>query len=473
MHRPKTLCIFGPLIDSPPSHPDTVLTTMAYLDRTLKSLGMSHVHLTLDMQLYIIACQIKWSDPVRWNSVVLRPGMMHTLMSFIGTIGHNMKCTGVEELIGAAYSGIANILNGKAWPKAMRAFRIIVATLLNEFLHEGEKTHDEIVAYLEKAREHPTGKLWVDCFITPTMLAHQFMRAEREGDWLLQQYCLEMMMPYFFVAGHHNYARYISWHLRDMQHLPHDAKKDLLDGAHVCRHSEGSAAVSGDQFGEQTYIKQGKQAGGMKGISTNPEQVAVWIKSLGVCSHISMAIDDMYNPDRETVSSPVKHKEEGGKRRELDEQDRQRILDELRKHSHPLTDPSESLYNINNGQVASANNVNIQDAVKIGQEMQKTFLSSLPDGFHNPIKKKVKTMQVLMKSVKVNDKPVYDLEAVFARLLIVGQKRNIELASVFQHELSPVPPSLIDEYCFLRKGNKAVLVSRLGIIIQNPPCTLR
>ena len=60
-----------------------------------------------------------------------------------------------------------------------------------------------------------------------------------------------MMIPYFFVSVHHNYARYISWHLRDMQHLPHDAKKDLLDGAHVCRHSEGSAAVSGDQFGNR------------------------------------------------------------------------------------------------------------------------------------------------------------------------------------------------------------------------------
>jgi hypothetical protein len=442
---------------------------MAYLDRTLKSLGMLHVHLTLDMQLYIIACQIKWSDPVRWNSVVLRPGMMHTLMSFIGAIGQNMKCTGVEELIGAAYSGIGNIMNGKAWPKAMRAFRMVVAALLNEFLSEGEKTHGEIVDYLEKAREHPTGKLWVDCFIIPTMLAHLFMRAEREGNWLLQQHCLETMMPYFFVSGHHHYARYISWHLRDMQHLPQDAKKDLLDGAHVCRHSEGSAAVSGDQFGEQTYIKQGKQAGGMKGISTNPEQVAVWIESLGVCSHVSMAIDDMYIPDKETTPSLTKHKEEGGKRRELDGQDRQRILDELQTHSHPLTVSSDGLININNGQVASANEVNVQDAVKIGQEMHTSFLSSLPDGFHNPIKTNVKTMQVLKKSVKVNHKAVYDLESVFARLLVVGQKRNVDLASVFQHELSPVPPSLIDEYGLLRKSKKSDLVARLGIKIPSPP----
>ena len=67
----------------------------------------------------------------------------------------------------------------------MRAFRMVVAALLNAFLHEGEKTHDDIVADLEKAREHPTGKLWVDCLIIPTMLAHQFTRSEREGDWLL------------------------------------------------------------------------------------------------------------------------------------------------------------------------------------------------------------------------------------------------------------------------------------------------
>lgn len=321
INKPKTLCIFGPLIDSPPAHPDTVLTTIDYIDRTLKSLGMIHVQITLDMQLYIVSCLIKWSDPVRWQSVVLRPGMMHTLMSFIGTIGHNMKGTGVEELIGAAYSGLPNIFNGKAWPKAMRAFRMVVAALLHDFLQDGEKHHGDIATYIDKAREHPTGKLWVDCFIVPTMIAHQFLRAEREGNWLMQQHCLEKMLPYFFEAGHHNYARYISWHLRDMQNLPQDAKKDLLDGAHVCRHSEGAAAVSGDQFGEQTYIKQGKQAGGMKEISTNPQQVAVWIESLGICSHVSMAMDDMYSPECNTSTPTSKHKEEGEKRRDLDKQD--------------------------------------------------------------------------------------------------------------------------------------------------------
>ena len=107
---------------------------MAYIDMTTKGLGMTHVHITLDMQLYIIACLIQWSNALRWQSIVLRPGMMHTLMSFIGAIGVTMRCTGLEDLVRAAYGGIAGIMNGKAWPKAMRAFRMVVAALMHDFL---------------------------------------------------------------------------------------------------------------------------------------------------------------------------------------------------------------------------------------------------------------------------------------------------------------------------------------------------
>ena len=98
----RTVSVLGPLLDSPPAHPDTVLSTIAYLDTSLKQLGMNYSLITFDMQLYEIACLVKWSDPERWSSVVLMPGMMHTLMSFIGCIGCLMKSTGLEELIGAS-----------------------------------------------------------------------------------------------------------------------------------------------------------------------------------------------------------------------------------------------------------------------------------------------------------------------------------------------------------------------------------
>ena len=252
-----------------------------------------------------------------------------------------------------------------------------------------------------------------------------------------------------------------------MSSLSNDAKADLLSGAHVCRHSEGAAAVSSDQFGEQTYIKQGKQAGGLKGISTNCNQVAVWIESFGVCSQVSEVMDSMYDHSETSFDPKTRHKEEGEHRKTLDEEDRKKILNELEKHSHPLKPSSTSLYNIFNGRVSTEEDVNVHNAVAIGEEMGREFANSLPTGFHKPIKKVVKTMQGLKRGIQVKDKMVYDLHALFSRFLVVGQMRNIDISLVFQHELCPVPPSLIDEYGCLRKGNKSELVKRLGSDLLN------
>ena len=98
----------------------------------------------------------------------------------------------------------------------------------------------------------------------------------------------------------------------------------------------------------------------------------------------------------------------------------------------------------------------------------REFGASLPDSFHKPIKKKVKTIQLLKRGVKLKDRTVYDLQAIFARFLMVGQKRNIDFSVIFQHELFPMPPSLINEYGCLRKGNKSMLVKLLGVAVKNP-----
>ena len=183
----------------------------------------------------------------------------------------------------------------------------------------------------------------MDCLIKPTLIALMFLRGERNGDFLLQQHCLNAMLPYFFAAGQNNYARYLSWYVRQMDNLPQHAKEDLLASAHVCRHSDGRTAVPADQFGEHTYIKRGKGAGGMKGISTSAEQVVVWVNSFSVCAHLDIAIEHMYDEagDEEKPNGGAdgdgknKHKEEGEGRRKLDEKYRREIGAELEKYIHP------------------------------------------------------------------------------------------------------------------------------------------
>ena len=178
----------------------------------------------------------------------------------------------------------------------------------------------------------PEGTRPGGCFVKPTLLSLMFLRGERNGDFLLQQHCLKAMLPYLFAAGHDNYARYLSWYVQQMEHLPQRTKEDLLADAHVCRHSDGGTAVPADQFGEHTYIKRWKGSGVTKGISTSPEQVVVWVNSFSVCAHLDIAMEHVYNEAEEEQrphgevdgEETNKHNEEGEGRRRLDEADRRR-----------------------------------------------------------------------------------------------------------------------------------------------------
>ena len=47
------------------------------------------------------------------------------------------------------------------------------------------------------------------------------------------------MIPYFFAAGHQNYARYGLYYLHDMKKLPTTVLNKFMQGEHVARHPRG------------------------------------------------------------------------------------------------------------------------------------------------------------------------------------------------------------------------------------------
>lgn len=460
--KPACTYMFGPLIDAPPSHPDTILTTLTYMQKSLVDMGMTHVHISIDMQLFIVTKQVCWFHPIQFNNVIVHPGGMHIIQSFVACIAKLMKGSALEVYVGAAYGGLTGIFNGKSWVKALRAFRGVAAALLKSFLSTGPKTFDEIDQYLNAARLHPTGRHWVDNFLVPTLLVHQFERAEREGDVSLKYLTIERMMKYFFVAGHVQYARYLTQYLIETRALCDVTMVDM-----VCRHHDGYwNAVSADQFGEQTAIKVGK--GALKGISLSPDLVAEWIDAFPITAHLADQMDSLHSICETSQSVTHQHKEEQTQRRILDANDRDLIEAEVLRYAHPLEDSRPHLYNPVTGQIAPSD-VNVADSVVMGESMEKNFIDSLPKGFYGTISSPVKTMSVLSKQMKASKKqPCIDLETIFLRLLMIGQQRQIELEPLFAYELCVVPSSLIDEHGVLRKGNKSGLVKRLGEFDTEP-----
>ena len=145
----------------------------------------------------------------------LRLGGMHALMSFVGSIGTLMKESGLEDILFQVFGGVPKMLTGKKFPQNVRALRILAEETLRVPFenHDFESVDDLTNALKQISSESKTSKLWVDVIIRPVFLMMTFTKAEREGDWLLHLRTFRKMLPYFFAAGHVNYARYGLYYL--------------------------------------------------------------------------------------------------------------------------------------------------------------------------------------------------------------------------------------------------------------------
>ena len=104
----------------------------------------------------------------------------------------------------------------------MRALRIVAEELLRPLLTGGtvNDMHDLKSILSDISSRSKTSHLWIDCVIKAVFIMMMYIRAEREADWCLHLTAVKEMLPYFFVAGHANYARYGVYFLRTMERMP-------------------------------------------------------------------------------------------------------------------------------------------------------------------------------------------------------------------------------------------------------------
>ena len=175
------------------------------------------------------------------------------LMSFVGCIGVLMANTGLAEVLKAAFGRVARMLTGKNFPQNVRALRMLCEELLRDILQDAD-TFDDLLQLLERrAVQSRTTKLWLDRLINPVLIM-LFVCAEREEEWVLHLHAVALMMPYFFAAGHVNYARYGLYYLRSIESLPKEVQSRFRNGQHVMRYKAGIwNAIWSDMFKETIW----------------------------------------------------------------------------------------------------------------------------------------------------------------------------------------------------------------------------
>jgi len=446
--QPKTKAFYLPLIDMKPSDPDTMLTAMERVqDLTFKT-GQKFSVLTCDQQLYRVTVQVSWNQPERFKHMFLCLGGMHALMSFVGAIGSLMADSGLSDVLSEVFGGVPKMLSGKKFPQNVRALRMLSEEVLRSLFadHQFENVDDLMKALDQTARESRTVKLWVEVLVKPVLLMMSYIRAEREGDWLLHLATFRKMLPYYFAARHVNYARYGLYYLRSMEKLPDQVQSLFLKGQHVTRHIRGIwNGIWSDQFIESTFMRYGHSAGRITGITLKSNALKVWALSHHICCKIESDMMELKEEETDATRLQRHHKEESKARILADATDRAGLRQKLETCTDPM-DPKEhpegSLVNIVSRKLAPAS-VNVENAVMIGEAMLKDFENTWPEGFYSTISKTVETMSVASKSVNIGDTKVYDLNAIYSRVIaLLASDRDVDVKEVFAYELAPVPTAM-------------------------------
>ena len=141
------------------------------------------------------------------------------------------------------------------------------------------------------------------------------------------------------------------------------------------------------------------------------------------------------------------HKEEAKARISADRADREGLRRKLDMCINPL-DPEEhpeTIINVVNGMIGPPS-VNVDKTIDIGTRQMEEFERKLPDSFYESISKKIETMAITKKSLKLGESKVYNTELIYSRVIgLQASSRDISISEVISCELSPVPTALFND----------------------------
>lgn len=453
---------------------------------------------TFDQPLYMKASEIVAAadENTDISKVIVRLGGFHLIMSFLGSIGHIMKGSGLEELWKTVYAegSITHMLTGHAYSRAMRAHILSFSALadliiklspdlqsnsITEIAVLAEKLFTNITTVEEPCNVHllqrlmsvfesaktqiantsRTARLWLQYF-EQVSLVLQFIRAERTGNWNLHISTVIKMLPYFHAAGHLLYAKSAHLYAQQMTDLEHrmseqEYVKFTTHGYFTIRRSNRFwSGIYTDMCIEQLLMRSLKSIGGLthgRGITENT--LSLWILAAPACVEVAKAIEAFTGT---SVATTDQHVDVGPTRQAKDVNDRRLFKEWLEQHN-PFTRTSCTLVCISSGRVAD-DTVTCDNALQIGTKSMEKIIGNNFADVHLHRKDKVVPLATTTSGIKIRDEIIaINSQQLFNRIMCVARGPE-ELKSYFEYELAPQPPSLFDAVS-LRKGNKSSIVN--------------
>lgn len=286
--------------------------------------------------MYSKAQQIRWQSEEFQKRLVLRLGEFHTTMAFLAIIGKRFCDAGLEDILIesgiVAQNSINGVTSGHHYNRSIRAHKLM-SEALHKLRYKGfvqqhgiendissmftqigeeiveqngqtfisnenlEKHLQEYIGFVSTKNSNSTYAFW-SSYLEMVEILLIFIRATREGNWLLHLSAVRSMLPWFFAYDRVNYSRYLSIYWCEMtnMHLTHPSV--------CCEFSAGKFAVQQqtnygfsktacDQVIEQTINRDSKTKGSLTGITQKREAVQRWVLSHHCRAAISAQLEDM------------------------------------------------------------------------------------------------------------------------------------------------------------------------------------
>lgn len=490
-HLGKASFQFLPMIDLEPTNMSCIFTTLMFVNDQCTKYNISPV-ITFDQPLWLKARHII-SHETQLQHIVLILGPFHTLMSFLGTMGHIMKDSGLRTLLELVYgpNTVNHILAGKAYERAVRGHFLVDAALnalivKKASVHEGTKNaldrvlekfdrvlqstetemeaQDEDIVTVEdrlsdvkdQLQQSPNGKLWVQ-YMKMMDILRSALRGQRTSQPTLYFRALQRMLPFFAASGHNNYTKSAHLFLQDMVDLKKTNEKlhdQLIESGllFIRRSDRFWAGLAPDLVIEQVLMKSIKSSGGLThGRGMDETQRTRWLQSMPIFAQISEEMKCV-----QEKSGNERNKELTESRIRRDQKDTTKIFQHLEQHS-PFTEDTY-LYNIISGLCAPKSNAHL--ANDIGNNIIKMMEGQSAANYTFKKKHQIKTMG--QKIVSDGVEMQVDPQALFQRLLVIATNAEISLSVTMRYELSVYPPSLFTSNGLPRGANKPQLTDAIA-----------
>eukprot|EP00057_Strongylocentrotus_purpuratus_P028770 XP_011683244.1 PREDICTED: uncharacterized protein LOC105447183 [Strongylocentrotus purpuratus] len=512
---PKATIAYLPVIDASPTETNAVNTILHRSIEIADSLKLGSVVVVVDQAIYAKAQSVRWQTPLFRDRIVLRLGAFHTAMTFLACIGTRFRDAGLEDILieseVLAAGSVNGVMNGRHYNRSSRCHKLMSEALhqlrwqsfMDSITEDEAKVHRDFIgrlqdsfpsqiyadkldsdefnelmkAYTEHVEEKKKTSGTFACnwcsYLDMVDTLLQFTRATRESNWDLHLAAIRAMLPWMFSYNRTNYSRYLPIYWMEMHELARthpDILKEFQDGNFAVQRQDayGFAGVPCDQTIEQTVNRDSKTRGGLKGFTVNKGAVCRWTVGHHERAAIMRQCEEMAGKGQRAALR--KDLTEGRMKR--DQEDVQRIMETVTSLANPFEDvtcTSSEIVHLASGVVASSDvSTDLMVAEAKGdaaftsycqerlQDNDKSIQDTLP-------KSKLKTFSNLAKSSisRVNGTEVLlkSDRDLFARLVIIGKTRQVDLRNMMTYSLGPLPLALAKNDGCLVKTNKARLRS--------------